>query len=198
MTKIILARHGKYFNPQAIIPFRSNDVHLSVEGIEQIEQNAGKLRGLNISQIYSSPIARCAETADIYSRILKVGIDYEEDLIEIGSPFQNIPEEEYHRLHSEFSIYADHFHTSHGGEKIEDVHQRLERILKKVLTEGKDKTSIIVSHGDPLMLLILKVQNIFFDINRTLESQTNYIKKGGMIELEFDGVKFIKFKNLNF
>ncbi|MFS8131239.1 MAG: histidine phosphatase family protein [Candidatus Dojkabacteria bacterium] len=198
MTKIILARHGKYLNPQSLIPFRSNDVSLSEEGIDQIEKNAEKLLSFDISQIYSSPIRRCAETADIYSRILKVGIDYEEDLLEIDSPYENINESEYKKLVAENSIYVDKFHLSHGGESIETVEERIQRVLTKILRENKGKTILLVSHGDPLMLLLLKVQKIDFDINKKLESQVNYIPKGGLVELEFNNEEFIKFLNLNF
>lgn len=199
MTKFILARHGKYFNPDSIIPFRSNEVTLSEEGVEQIEKNAERLLSSNISQIYSSPIKRCVDTSDIYSRILKVGINYDDDLLEIDSPYQNIPELEYKKLVLNNSLYADKFHLEHGGESIEIVEERLQRFLDKILAADKDKTILVVSHGDPLMLMLLKVQGIKFDINKKLEQQVNYIPKGGLIQLEFDELSnFVKYLNLNF
>src|SRR6187549_1712090 len=98
MTKIFLVRHGIYGNPNHIVPFRSNDVTLTQEGTAQIERDANILKQFNPSQIYSSPIKRCEESAQILSKILKIGVVYNEDLIEVGSPLTNIPEEEFEKV----------------------------------------------------------------------------------------------------
>lgn len=191
MTKLILARHGIYTNPEDIVPFRSNDYTLSEEGIKQIERNANFLREFEISQIYSSPIERCRESAQIFSKILNVGIVYDNDIQEIDSPLKNTPATEYKKLMNGESLYANKFHLSNGGESLEQVMERVERFLRIVLTQSDDQVVLAVSHGDPIMLLVLYAQKIKFDITKTLESQTDYIKKGGMIELDFDGLELV-------
>ncbi|MEO6728308.1 MAG: histidine phosphatase family protein [Candidatus Dojkabacteria bacterium] len=195
MTKIILARHGTYFNPLNIIPFRSNDVSLSESGIAQIERNAKLLLKENISQIYSSPITRCAETADIFSKVLKVGIEFRNELKEVYSPaYQNIEQMEYHKLLGYKSLYANSFHLKKGGEKFESIEDRMVSTTHRILKDNEGENVLVVSHGDPIMILYAYVRGIKLDLNRHIEDQLEYIRKGDMIELDFDGENLVKFK----
>lgn len=196
MTKIFLVRHGIYGNPNNIVPFRSNDVTLTPEGIEQIERDGNLLKKFNPSKIYSSPVKRCEETSQILSKILNLEIIFSEDLIEVGSPLTNIPEVEFNKVKEGKSLYAYKYHLENGGETLEEVQTRVDRVLTKVLQENKDSNAIIVSHGDPLMILLMNLQKQKVDINKSIESQCEYIQKGDVIELNFEDFNFVNYKKL--
>ena len=63
---IIFLRHGQAENnTKKILAGRSPGVNLTEVGIKQAEQSGKMLESLNISTIYSSPIDRALQTAEI-------------------------------------------------------------------------------------------------------------------------------------
>lgn len=62
---IFLVRHGEVDNPSRILPGRLPNFHLSVHGRAQAKQAGLFLQKQHIDIIYTSPLERCRETADI-------------------------------------------------------------------------------------------------------------------------------------
>ncbi|MEP7103955.1 MAG: histidine phosphatase family protein [Candidatus Dojkabacteria bacterium] len=198
MSKIYISRHGDYSNPNNINPFRSDEVSLSPKGIEQIEQNAEFLKDKNIAAIFSSPVNRCKQSAEIYSKILKLPIKFTTDLIEVGSPYQGTNNDTYHDELAGSSLYANEQHLANKGEPADEIIERMKNIIRKALEEYKNKNILIVSHGDPIELLFAYETGLSLNYEKRLEEQLKYIPKGGLIEMNYEGNKFMNYKNLNF
>jgi probable phosphomutase (TIGR03848 family) len=64
MATLILARHGRTTaNVTGVLAGRSKGVHLDDTGKEQAKAAAGRLTGLPLAAVVSSPLERCRETA---------------------------------------------------------------------------------------------------------------------------------------
>jgi probable phosphomutase (TIGR03848 family) len=64
MATLILARHGRTTaNVTGVLAGRSKGVHLDDTGKEQAKVAAGRLTGLPLAAVVSSPLERCRETA---------------------------------------------------------------------------------------------------------------------------------------
>ncbi|MEP7089938.1 MAG: histidine phosphatase family protein [Nocardioidaceae bacterium] len=64
MATLILARHGRTTaNVTGVLAGRSKGVHLDEHGLDQARVAAGRLSGVPLAAVVSSPLERCRETA---------------------------------------------------------------------------------------------------------------------------------------
>jgi broad specificity phosphatase PhoE len=87
MINIYLIRHGK-----ASAGWNTMDPNLDLKGKEQSDKIALKLSQIakNPFDIFSSPLIRCIETAEPFSKIKNKKIKIENRVIEIPSPIKNL------------------------------------------------------------------------------------------------------------
>ena len=178
--KIYLVRHGVYFDPENKYPFHL-PFTLSPEGIKQIEAVADWFRSHSVFKIpiYSSPIKRTMQSAEIIASVVESPIIVEERLIEVSCPeLQGTvrPGKEGSDEVCEWEISNP---TRESGESIQ--RRTVEFFLEKV-KEGED--CILVSHGDPLTSLYYYLTNrplvrCLFD----KEHGEIYIKRGELVEV---------------
>jgi len=88
MTTIYWARHGQYYNPKDVNPFRLPGFPLDNKGRQQSQKIANYLTKKQISVIYSSPILRCKQTANIIGKKLKIKSKFSSLILETNSPCQ--------------------------------------------------------------------------------------------------------------
>lgn len=64
MATLILARHGRTTaNTAGVLAGRSKGVHLDEQGLDQAREAAGRVAGLALASVVTSPLERCRETA---------------------------------------------------------------------------------------------------------------------------------------
>ena len=198
MTTIYFVRHGEYKNPDNIVPWRLPRFSLSEKGIENIKRNAEYFRNKNIEVIYSSPVLRARQSAKILAKILNKKIIISSLISEVYTPLQNkhISYEEFNKKKT--YPFLNDFHIKKKGESIDEIFLRIDQLVKKVLKKHKGKNIIFVSHGDPIMIYILRKKGI--EISGKLEDfqNNNYIPKAGMIKLDFNKSELINIKTLNY
>src|SRR5512136_1382196 len=74
MAKLILARHGETeWNVEKVFRGRA-DVNLNEVGIKQAELLGKRLRNWELEAIYSSPVKRALDTANIVARCMEVAV----------------------------------------------------------------------------------------------------------------------------
>ncbi len=163
MSKMIyLVRHGEYNNPHNILPERL-PVELSEVGIKQAEKLREYFRNKNISKIYSSPVLRCKQTAEIIGENT-INISYDLRLAETFSAYQGMWYEDQQNW-KDFFLHRREL----GGESFKDIQKRMISFFNEIaLKENRD--IIICSHGDPLWCLYLGILN---------KSLTNEIEEPG-------------------
>jgi broad specificity phosphatase PhoE len=157
MAKLILARHGEtLWNVEKIFRGRV-DVNLDEVGIKQAELLGKYLSNWELEAIYSSPLKRALDTANIVARYQKVAVRIAEGLIDFDyGEWQSLPEQEVKKLYP--VILDEWYNNPHrvkmpGGESLEDVRERAVGVVNDVLSRHQNNV-LLVSHRVVIKVLI--------------------------------------------
>jgi broad specificity phosphatase PhoE len=157
MAKLILARHGEtMWNVEKVFRGRA-DVNLDEVGIKQAELLGKYLSNWELEAIYSSPVKRALDTANIVARDQKVAVRIAEGLIDFDfGEWQSLPEQEVKRLYP--AILNEWQSNPHkvkmpGGESLEDVRMRAVEVVSDVLSKHQGNV-LLVSHRVVIKVLI--------------------------------------------
>jgi broad specificity phosphatase PhoE len=168
MTKLILARHGEtVWNIEKIYRGRT-DVNLDEVGIKQAELLGKYLSTWELEAIYSSPLRRALDTANIIAHYQKIGVHIVEGLIDFDyGEWQSLPEQEAKRLYP--ALHNEWHNNPHkvimpGGESLEDVRRRAIEVVNDVLSKYQGAV-VLVSHrvvNKILICSLLGLDNSYF------------------------------------
>jgi broad specificity phosphatase PhoE len=168
MAELILARHGEtVWNVEKVYRGRT-DINLDEVGIKQVELLGKHLSNWELEAIYSSPLRRALDTANIIARYQKIGIHIAEGLIDFDyGEWQSLSEQRvknlYPNLHDEWHNNP-HKVRMPGGESLEDVKKRAIKVVNDVLSEYQGSV-ILVSHrvvNKVLICSLLGLGNSYF------------------------------------
>ena len=168
MAELILARHGEtVWNVEKVYRGRM-DVNLDEVGIKQAELLGMHLSNWKLETIYSSPLRRAIDTANIIARYQKIGIHVAEGLIDFDyGEWQSLSEQ---RVKNLYPTLHDEWHNNPhkvrmpGGESLEDVKKRAIKLVNGVLSEYQG-TVVLVSHrvvNKILICCLLGLGNSYF------------------------------------
>lgn len=157
-THTILAiRHGE--NPANInreFSYKLIDYSLTPKGVRQAEETAIFLRGQKIDEIYSSPLKRAYETAEIIAAPLELPVVLVEEFREnnVGDLESQPPTDEAWALHDR--IISDWYAGRHdsafpGGEDFLTLVRRVKVGLTHILSLNhgaqEERRIVVVAHG---------------------------------------------------
>ncbi len=177
-THLILIRHGETdWNVEGRYQGQA-DPPLNERGREQARTLANELAHLGIDVIYSSPLRRAWETAEVIARALGVPLYPEPRLMEIHQgDWQG-------RLRSEIAAkYPELFRrwltepwevTPPGGEHLRDVQRRVYAAVDEIIRRHPGQTVALVTHRIPIALLKVRYQGLDRDAVRTLSLPNTY------------------------
>lgn len=157
MNKYILLRHGETIYQAKNIRriYSANDnLHLPLtkRGKKMIEKSARELKNKKIDMIFSSDFYRAKKSAEIVSKELKLPVIFDERLKEIDMGiFKGKPISDYENYFS--SLYQKFLKKSPKGESRRDVKKRLKSFYNETNKKYKNKTILVISHGDPIWLM---------------------------------------------
>ena len=162
---IIFLRHGQAENnTKKILAGRSPGVNLTDLGIQQAEQSGKILESLNISAIYSSPIDRALQTAEIVAKYCDLEILTDDRLIELDmGKFTKMPYDEIFAKHGNvfLKFYEGSNEVSENGvETFTDVQKRIFDMIDFVVNRHKTENVVLVTHMDPIKAMIGKVLSL--------------------------------------
>jgi broad specificity phosphatase PhoE len=144
---------------------------LTKKGIEQAQTLAHKLSGVRFEIIYSSPVLRAMQTAQILADRLHVPIEVTEALREwsvgIYEGTTDIAGWELHRKVQEDWFFHNKLDSKMpGGESFHEIRDRFVPFIEKLIQDNKDtdRNILCVAHGG-LYLAMLPVifKNVDFD-----------------------------------
>lgn len=168
MSLLIFMRHGQaYNNVKRLLVGRNLESHLTDLGREQVTQSSELLKSIPIHKIYSSPVIRTVETAEIASKILELPFEIDERLFEI-------------ELGKLVGLYYDDVISAHGDlfakfysdneeensllefevESFGSVRQRIRHLMNEMIRKHKDENILFISHLDPIKAAISLAMNI--------------------------------------
>lgn len=152
MTTLYLIRHGHYSSPSPVVPYRLPGFHLSEKGIAQTTLLAAMLEHDPIAAVFTSPMERTRETADILAKSHSLTPIVDERLTEVRSPAQG-KEKEFIDAMGGWSMYDTPWYKTARGETLHEVFSRVQAAVEEACHTYEDASIIMVSHGDPVMLM---------------------------------------------
>ena len=162
---IIFLRHGQAENnTKKILAGRSPGVDLTQVGIQQAEQSGKMLESLNISAIYSSPIDRALQTAEIVGKHCDLDITNDDRLIELDmGKFTKMPYDQIFAKHGNvfLKFYEGSNEVSENGvETFANVQKRVLDMVDFVVNKHKNQNVVLVTHMDPIKAMIGKTLSL--------------------------------------
>jgi broad specificity phosphatase PhoE len=168
MTELILVRHGETeWNVEQVFRGRI-DVGLNETGVRQAELLAQYLGGVNIDAVYSSPLRRALNTAEVVARYHKLEVKIAPGLIDFDfGKWQGLPHQEVKRRYKK--LYAQWIENPHlikmpDGEGLSDVRERALPVVNEVIAKHEG-TVVLVSHrvvNKVLICALLGLDNSHF------------------------------------
>ena len=142
--KLYITRHGETLrNAEQRVLGRTDDP-LSEKGRAQAKELAEKMRDIEVDIIFSSPLCRAKETAQMVADSKGMTVIVDDRLIEADfGAFEGAPRycEEYQ------AAKREHFKRYPNGESYFDMAYRIYDFLFMLKREYADKKVLVVSHG---------------------------------------------------
>ena len=147
---------------------------LTAEGMAQVHSLAGRLAGLKVERIYSSPVLRAVQTAQILAESLGAPWETNEALREwsVGI-FEGTTDPAGWELHRQVQerwfLHRQFDSRMPGGESFHDIQARFEPFIRGLLAGRLDpgKDIILVAHGGIYAAMLpVTLRNIDFDFVR--------------------------------
>ena len=162
---IIFLRHGQAENnTKKILAGRTPGINLTEQGQEQAEQAGEMIKSLNISAIYSSPIDRAMQTAEIVGKHCNLKPISDDRLIELDmGKFTNVPYDEIFTSHGNvfMKFYNGELEIAHNGvETFADVKKRVASIVEEVIEKHPDENVVLVTHMDPIKAMLSTIVDL--------------------------------------
>ena len=187
-NKYYLLRHGEAIsNVKDLVSCWPEKFHnpLTKKGVSKIERVAKGLKSKNIDLIFSSPLLRTKQTAEIVANELGLKVKHDKRLRELGlGAYNGKPAGEFLTY---FKNREDRVTKAvPRGESYKDILNRIFSFFKDINKKYKGKTILIVSHQAPLLLLLGKINGN--SITQSTDGIFNAkgekkITKGELIEL---------------
>ena len=165
MGSIIFLRHGQAINnTKRVLAGRTPGVPLTEKGIDQAQKAAKFLEDMNISAIYSSPIERAKNTADIIGKHNSIDVRIDDRLIELDmGKFTGMPYDEIFSSHGNvfMKFYKGELEIAHNGvETFADVKKRILGMVDHVIENHPDENVVLVTHMDPIKAMLSTVVSL--------------------------------------
>ena len=159
-TTIYFVRHSIYENPQRLVPGRIPGYHLSKEGIAKAKKAGEYLKETKSKHIYTSPLERTFETADIIASFLPdVEVKHSYELTEIdATQWQAYKLEDLfkNQFYEKFMSNPD---STAVPENLTALAKRMEAFTVSVCKKHTGQQVICVSHEFPIVALKLQLEN---------------------------------------
>ncbi len=186
--KVILIRHGETnWNRERRLQGQL-DIPLNLFGVQQAHTCAKHLSDIKIDKIYSSPLKRAYQCAEIISSKHGISVKTDKNLMEIdlgkwqGMKWSEI-KVKYAGFMNEFRKAGD-LSTLYGGESFQVTQKRAMEFISEFERES-DETVVIVTHGGLIKTVVCDVLGLElekrsrFDIHNLSLTTMRYTEASG-------------------
>jgi broad specificity phosphatase PhoE len=178
MPSIILIRHGETdWNIEGRYQGQA-DPPLNSQGLLQAQELVQDLGNSAIDILYTSPLLRTKQTANIIASDLGISVIDEPRLMEIHQgDWQTRLRSEIEHLYPElFSNWETNPWkvSPPGGEHLSEVQTRVYQAVDEILRNQSHQTIGLVTHRIPIALIKVRYQNMNPDIVRTIHLPNAY------------------------
>lgn len=166
MTLLLLIRHAVTAVTGKRLSGATPGIHLSDEGRSQAARLSERLAPLRLSGIYTSPLERCAETAEAIAAPRGLEVHALEDLIEVGygtwtgRPLAQLAKTAlWKRIQQSPSSVR-----FPGGETLTEVQRRCVAALDGLAARHPRAVVAVVSHADVIRLAVAHYAGVHLDL----------------------------------
>ena len=149
---IYFIRHGEVDNPKQILYGRLPRFGLSELGKEQALVTAQKLKNTPTKALYTSPLLRARQTAEIIGSVLNLKPRIDHRLTEVATSLQGIPLVQFRIVEKTMYEY-DRKGVDFGGETSRVIEKRMRSFVNSMRKKYQEQHIAAVSHGDPILIL---------------------------------------------
>lgn len=171
MTRILLIRHGANdAHKDGVLTGWTPGVHLNAQGRAQAEALAKRLATAQIAAVYTSPLERTLETAEIVAAAHGLDVVVREGLGEVrlgrwtGQPLDKLRRRRLWRA-VQFTPSTVRFP---GGESFREVQARVVAELEELRAKHQDQTIAVVSHADVIKAALAHYVGLHLDLFQRL------------------------------
>lgn len=171
MTTLLFIRHGAHELLGRTLAGRDQEVHINALGARQAQWLGERLKGLTVNAIFSSPLARCVETATVISQRIGLPVEILEAANEIdfgdwsGRDFADLdPLSEWKVFNALRSL-----HAPPGGEYLVQVQARMLSIFAEWGRRYSQKNVALVSHADVIKASVAYFLGVPIDLFHRIE-----------------------------
>lgn len=193
-TIIYLTRHGETeWNIEKRLQGRG-DSPLTKDGIQRAKELRDRIKNIDIDVIYSSPIKRALNTANILRGNKNIDIVTDDSLMEMcfgdyeGKKI-DIVQEENPSWDINLIMQGNVEICAPNGENLKEVRERISKLMNKIIAENIGKSILIVTHGITLKALMYYFKDE--DVNSEVMGQATLTK----INIDEKNNFYIEFKN---
>ncbi len=173
VEEIYLIRHGLTESNKKKIYAGWSDESLCQEGVSALVEIGKKSKKFKIEKIFSSPIQRAVQTAEIINSFLNITIEIEENLKEMKmGPWEGLSEEEVaNKFPKEWRIW--NLEPSKlkldGRETLKELQIRALKAVKKISNISDCSRILAVTHVALIRVLIIYNNNLSMDNYRKID-----------------------------
>jgi probable phosphoglycerate mutase len=171
MTNLLLIRHGANdLQKKHVLAGWTPGIHLNQEGREQAEALARRLASVDIAAVYSSPLERTVETAEIVASPHKLQVSIREGLGEVrygrwsGEPLERLRKKKMWRA-VQFTPITVRFPS---GEALREMQSRVVAELESLRAQHPKQTIAVVSHADVIKASVAHYIGLHLDLFQRL------------------------------
>ncbi len=189
MNRLLLVRHGEnQANLTKEFSYRRVDYPLTAKGRLQAEQTAAYLGSYPVTRVFSSPLRRTRETAELIAAEVGVSVDVLEGFRElnVGTLEAEPPSAANWRLHDAIVrawATEDAEARFPEGENFTELVDRVRGGYEAVCRGRDGETLVLVAHGGCLSLPLLKLAP---DLDRELLRTTHHNCAVSELEASFE------------
>jgi broad specificity phosphatase PhoE len=194
MALIILVRHGQTDDNVSGRISGQGPVPLNARGREQAQLVGDALASLGVTHLFSSPVVRARQTAEIVATRLQLGLTEISELREVGYgewEGKSFGEIRGHAIAQQ--VFHDPCHAVFPcGESLRAVQQRGVRVIEAVRQTYPQGVGVLVSHGDVIRTALAHYLGMAFNDYRRIN-----LDNGAISVLELSN-NWIHVKAVNF
>ena len=199
--KLYFIRHGESeANLQHVISNYGSGFGLTEHGKQQARDLAARLNDLDVSMMFSSPVLRAMDTADILYQTLGLPYRVHEALREYNcGVLEGKSDQESWRVHrhyyEEWTLHHNYDSKPEGGESFADIQNRFVPFIESFKRDDNEEV-LLVGHGGLFHLMLpLVLTNIDDEFVATHNlGHTECV----VAELEADGFKCLQWGEYQF
>ncbi|MCH4009091.1 histidine phosphatase family protein [Companilactobacillus sp.] len=187
MAELYVVRHGETdTNKEMRINGRSTNMPLNEKGIQQAENLAKEIDMSSFDVVYTSPMTRALQTAEILNKGVHDELIQDDRLYEADyGSWDGVSEDELEKKYPQTFdengfLLPSYINYAENAEDYEHVYQRVESFLQDVTKLG-DKKVMAVCHGFISRAIFKQVTGIS-DISKVVQSANAGISKYQLTE----------------